>query len=97
MENLALTLSMKALHSRIRWNDSERHGHYPAWSMPIRSPEPRQSPIAKAQHTPIGRPPRRPSKDPKVLKEQRKQEREDTKILMESKANREGKRFYGLD
>ena len=39
----------------------------------------------------------RPSKDPKVLKEQRKQEREDTKIRngVEGKFG-EGKRFYGL-
>jgi len=99
MEKLSFDASMKALHSRIRWNDSRSVMDITQlWSMPIRSTGTETiSDSAKsttyAYLAALGR----PSKDPKVLKEQRKQEREDTKIRngVEGKFG-EGKRFYGL-
>lgn len=69
MENLALTLSMKALHSRIRWNDSRSVMDITQlWSMPIRSTGTETiSDSAKAQHTPIWPAPRAPVQGSKSI------------------------------
>jgi IS5 family transposase len=97
-------LSFDAFNEGITLQDSlerfkDRHGHYPAVVYADKIYRNRDNlRFCKKRNIRLSGPPLgRPSKDPKVLKEQRKQEREDTKIRngVEGKFG-EGKRFYGL-
>lgn len=97
-------LSFDAFNEGITLQDSverfkERHGHYPAVIYADKIYRNRDNlQFCKKNNIRLSGPPLgRPSKDPKVLKGQRKQEREDTKIRngVEGKFG-EGKRFYGL-
>mgnify|MGYP000867206915 CR=1 FL=1 len=80
-------LSFDAFNEGITLQDSleqfkERHGHYPAVVYADKIYRNRDNlRFCKKHNICLSGPPLgRPSKDPKVLKEQRKQEREDTKI-----------------
>ena len=97
-------LSFDAFNEGITLQDSaerfkERHGYYPSVIYADKIYRNRDNlRFCKMHNIRLSGPPLgRPSKDPKVLKAQRKQEREDTKIRngVEGKFG-EGKRFYGL-
>ena len=97
-------LGFDAFNEGITLQDSverykKRHGYYPAVVYADKIYRNRDNlQFCKMHNIRLSGPPLgRPSKDPKVLKAQRKQEREDTKIRngVEGKFG-EGKRFYGL-